>query len=106
MLHTYIGSSCWDRVIFSIAINTDISIVTRCIITNWMITMRVACPLYKSLDYWQNRTNRGQLDFLSFSSVLELSKERSNGAVMTLLLPICIDFYCFLHPGIHVVVIN
>ena len=45
----------------------------------WMITMRVAYPIYKPLAVL---INCGQLDFLSFSLVLE---QYSNGAVMALL---------------------
>ena len=92
LLFRYISFKCYIINNFSIAINTGISMVIRCIITNWMITMRASSLGCTSR---QNRTNCGQLDFLSFSSVLELSKQCSNGAVMALLLPICIDFYCF-----------
>ena len=44
--------------------------------------MRVACPLYKPLAVLA--VGNAQLDFLSFSSVLELSKQYSKGAVMAL----------------------
>ena len=53
--------------------------------------MRVACPLYKPLAVLAGRAGLilWSIKLLSFSSVQELSKQRSNGAVMALLLPAC-----------------